>query len=199
VRDRYDRAMIIIALFATATIALEAFVCLLIADFLAGLLHWAEDTWLAPGASPLLDKWVVLPNIDHHRRPGAIREGSYWVNNQVSIFLAAVPLLLLVGLNVHAWEPYLVILLASQSNQFHMWAHCANPPALVKLLQNSGLLQRAALHAVHHKRPYGVRYCTTTSYLNPILDRIDFWRGLERIAVRLGATVYRATPVRQGY
>lgn len=203
---RYDRGMLTHAsipflhsVVLTAVIALHAFICLLIADFLAGLMHWVEDTWLAPGKSALLDKWVVLPNIDHHRRPGGIREGSYWVNNQVSIFLALGPAVLLLLLGVHAWEPYLVLFIASQSNQLHMWAHCANPPAPIKWLQKSRLLQAAAHHAVHHKRPYGVRYCTTTSLLNPILDGVGFWRQLERVCKFFGAKVYRATTARNGY
>ncbi|HTW83988.1 MAG TPA: fatty acid desaturase CarF family protein [Candidatus Sulfotelmatobacter sp.] len=136
-----------------ATIVLHACICLLAADFLAGVVHWAEDTWLRPGISPLLDKWVVLPNLEHHQRPGGI----------------------------------------------HYWGHCGTPPRAIALLQRLGVLQPAAHHALHHKRPYGVRYCTTTTFLNPVLDRIGFWRGLERIAERCGARVHRATPARGGY
>jgi len=35
--------------FIAATVIVHALLCLLAADFLAGLLHWAEDTWAAAG------------------------------------------------------------------------------------------------------------------------------------------------------
>jgi hypothetical protein len=44
-----------------------------------------------------------------------------------------------------------------------------------------------------------MRYCTTTVFLNPLLDGLGFWRGLERIGEMFGAHVYRATPIRDGY
>jgi ubiquitin-conjugating enzyme E2 variant len=182
-----------------ATLLVHALLCLLAADFLAGLMHWAEDTWLRPGVSPLLDRLVVAPNVEHHQRPGGIRQATYWENNWITMAIVAVPVLILALCGVYAWEPYLTLLIASQSNQIHMWGHCANPPRPVRWLQRLGVLQPAAHHAVHHRRPYGVRYCSTTTFLNPILDGIGFWRGLEWVGERLGAHVYRATPARGGY
>jgi hypothetical protein len=61
-----------------ATVAGHALLCLLAADFLAGLLNWAEDTWLRQGISPLIDRLVVAPNVEHHQRPGGIRQATYW-------------------------------------------------------------------------------------------------------------------------
>jgi ubiquitin-conjugating enzyme E2 variant len=100
---------------------------------------------------------------------------------------------------VHAWQAYLIVALASQANQIHLWAHSANPPRAIAFLQRYGILQSAAHHAEHHKRPYASRYCTFTNYLNPLLDGSGFWRGLERALQYCGATVYRATPARAGY
>ena len=181
------------------TVAIEAFLCLLVADFLAGLIHWAEDTWLAPGRNALIDRWVVEPNIEHHRRPGGIRQGTYWETNAVTLAICAGVALVAAAVGVHAWEVWFTIAIASQANQFHAWAHTSNPPRPVAWLQRIGLLQSAAHHAVHHKRPYGMRYCTTTPFLNPILDGLGFWRGLEWLGERLGAQVVRATPLRAGY
>ncbi|HEX3466551.1 MAG TPA: fatty acid desaturase CarF family protein [Candidatus Elarobacter sp.] len=182
-----------------ATVVVHALVCLLAADFLAGLVHWAEDTWLRPGVSPLLDRLIVAPNMEHHQRPGGIRLATYWENNWITMAIVAVPALIVAACGVTAWEPYLTLLIASQSNQIHMWGHCSNPPRPVRWLQRCGLLQPAAHHALHHKRPYGMRYCTTTVFLNPLLDGLGFWRGLERIGEMFGAHVYRATPIRGGY
>ena len=177
----------------------SAIACLLVVDLLSGLLHWWEDTWTAPGGSKLLDRWIVLDNIEHHRRPGTIRAGDYWGTNRVCIVLAVSAGAALALCGVHAWQAYLIVALASQANQIHLWAHSANPPRTIAFLQRYGILQSAAHHAEHHKRPYASRFCTYTNYLNPVLDRSGFWRGLERVLQRCGATVHRATPARAGY
>jgi ubiquitin-conjugating enzyme E2 variant len=187
------------ALLTTLAVAAQLFAALLVADLLSGLLHWAEDTWLAPGRHPLLDRWIVLPNIEHHERPGAIREAGYWSLNCVCIALAGAAALVLIACGVTDWWPYVTLALASQSNQIHAWGHTARPPRFVALLQRAGVLQSARQHAVHHRRPYGSRYCTTTPWLNPLLDGTGFWRGLERIGEVLGGRVVRASELRYGY
>jgi ubiquitin-conjugating enzyme E2 variant len=187
---------------SAASIALDAasgVACLFAVDLITGVIHWAEDTWTALGRSKLLDTYVVRDNIEHHRRPGGIRAGTYWETNRVCIALGFVAACALVLCGVHAWQAYAIVLLASQSNQVHKWAHCANPPRPIAYLQRLGILQSAAHHAEHHKRPYANRYCTTTNFLNPVLDGVGFWRGLEWLIERCGITVQRTTPARQGY
>lgn len=172
---------------------------ILTADFITGVMHWAEDTWLRPGKSALLDRYIVTDNIDHHRYPGKIRAGNYWATNRVCIVLALIVGTALALFHVTMWEPYLVLVLLSQSNQVHLWAHSSRPPAAVKWLQRTGLLQSPAHHAEHHKRPYASRFCAITGFLNPVLDHIHFWRALEAIIVAFGGTVQRATTARGGY
>ena len=183
---------------AVAEYSAIIFGCLLLADFITGVMHWAEDTWLAPGKSKLLDRYIVNDNIDHHRHPGKIRAGAYWQTNRVCIALAAGASAILLLFHVRIWEPYLVLVLLSQSNQIHMWAHTSQPPRWVAMLQRTGILQSTRHHAKHHKNPYSSRFCTMTSYLNPMLDH-GFWRALERLTERCGATVQRASVTRGGY
>ena len=185
------------ASFATGIVS--AVGCLFAVDFITGVIHWAEDTWTALGRSKLLDAYVVRDNIEHHRKPGAIRGGTYWETNRVCIALAFAIACLLLLFGVHAWAAYAIVVLASQSNQVHKWSHCANPPRAVAWLQRFGILQSPAHHAEHHKRPYAKRYCTATNFLNPVLDGVCFWRGLEWLIERCGVRVQRATPARQGY
>ncbi|HEY0798881.1 MAG TPA: fatty acid desaturase CarF family protein [Candidatus Baltobacteraceae bacterium] len=183
----------------TAAASAKLFSSIVAADFLTGLLHWSEDTWTVPGRSKLLDRFIVLDNIDHHRRPGLIRAGDYWGTNRVCIALAAFGACVALFAHVHAWPVYLVLALVSQSNQIHMWAHCSNPPRLVARLQRLGILQSTSHHAVHHKRPYAVRFCALTNFLNPVLDALGFWRSLEWVIVSCGGTVVRACAARGGY
>jgi TMEM189-like protein len=182
-----------------ATGVVSGVACLFAVDFITGVIHWAEDTWTALGRSKLLDTYVVRDNIEHHRKPGAIRGGTYWETNRVCIALAFATACVLVLFGVHAWTAYAIVVLASQSNQVHKWSHCANPPRAIAWLQRFGILQSPAHHAEHHKRPYANRYCTTTNFLNPVLDGVRFWRGLEWLIERCGIRVQRATPARQGY
>src|SRR5664279_5647801 len=58
------RCLMIASITATALLAARLASCLLAADFLSGLLHWYEDTWLVPGRNAFLDHWIVEPNID---------------------------------------------------------------------------------------------------------------------------------------
>jgi ubiquitin-conjugating enzyme E2 variant len=173
--------------------------CLLVADFFSGLLHWVEDTWLAPGRSALLDRWIVIDNIEHHRTPGRIRNSSYWETNRVCLALATVAASLLIAAHIEVWQVYLVLALLSQSNQVHKWAHMSQPPRIVAVLQHAGVLQSRTHHGIHHKSPYAARFCTFTNFLNPLLDGAGFWRALESLAQRSGLRVMRANELRFGY
>jgi len=178
---------------------LSLIVCFLIADFLSGLGHWFEDTWTVPGKSSFLDKSIILPNIDHHRRPGGMNPNAYWTTNRVTIVLTAIVGVILLLCHVSAWQPYFILFLAAHSNQIHAWAHTRKVPKIIGWLQKYGILQSVSHHGLHHKRPYESRYCTTTNFLNPFLDGIGFWRGLEALAVKCGATVERGSEARSGF
>jgi hypothetical protein len=173
--------------------------CLLAVDLISGIMHWAEDTWAVPGTSKFLDQWIILPNIDHHRRPGEMRRDLYWETNLVSVVLASVVIGIMALLRVDAWQAYLIVAMASQGNQIHAWAYGQEAPRFVGWLQRLGILQSVRHHGEHHKRPYACRFCTTTNFLNPILDAIAFWRGLEWVVQRFGIKVKRATPERAGF
>jgi len=173
--------------------------CVLAADFISGFVHWAEDTWLPLGRSEVLDRWVVRDNVEHHRQPGKIREGTYWETNRASIALAIAGIAVLSICHAHAWQAYLIFLLSSHANQVHKWAHSSRVPLPVGWLQRVGILQSSKHHAKHHKNPYATRFCAVTNFLNPILDTIGFWLGLESLITLVGIPVRRATPSRAGF
>ena len=67
-------------------------------------------------------------------------------------------------------------------NEVHYWAHRpSTAPAIVRVLQESGVLQAPKHHALHHRAPHDCRYCILTNLLNPALDKLGFWYGLERL------------------
>jgi hypothetical protein len=159
---------------------IDILLCILAADFISGIIHWLEDTYAVPGKSKFLDKHIVLPNIDHHRNPGYIVRGTYLSNVLVSVILCGLAGLALYLAGIRFWQPYLTLLIASQANQTHAWAHTRRVPKFVRYLQSFGALQSTFHHSEHHYPPYDIKYCTITNCLNPLLDRVNFWRFLER-------------------
>jgi plasmanylethanolamine desaturase len=59
------------------------------------------------------------------------------------------------------------------------------PPWPVGLLQSTGLILGRGVHAQHHARPYDASYCITTGWCNAGLERIRFFRTLERLITAL--------------
>lgn len=154
-------------------------VCLiLLADFTGGLFHWAEDTW-GDETTPFWGPHFVRPNIGHHDRPSAILSVP-WLR-AARYVLAAGAAMLLAGW-VLGWQLWLYVALAAFNDQAHRLEHTPTVrlPAWARLLQRAGILQDARHHWQHHRLPHTAAYCVLTPWLNPILDRTGFWRGLER-------------------
>ncbi len=156
------------------------------ADFFSGTVHWFFDTWLSV-RTPILGSMFVRPFREHHVDQTAItRHGFVEVNG--SNCLATCPVLvaaLLLGTDSAGARASVAFLLALclgvfATNQFHKWAHLAEPPRAVRWLQDAHLALGAEHHAVHHAAPYDRHYCITTGWLNRLLDRIGFFRRLER-------------------
>jgi len=75
----------------------------------------------------------------------------------------------------------LLVLWISFTNQIHKWAHTYKPPAFIAFLQRWHIILESKGHQRHHSRPYDENYCITTGWLNPVLQRIDLWKRLEKV------------------
>jgi ubiquitin-conjugating enzyme E2 variant len=71
------------------------------------------------------------------------------------------------------------VLFAFCTNQFHKWAHTKEPAAWIRALQRAGLILSPEHHAVHHASPQDKYYCITVGWMNPLLERIRFFRACE--------------------
>ena len=80
------------------------------------------------------------------------------------------------------WQMAVYLFFGGLSLQVHRWAHVSRDklPAIVRLAQDVRLFQSAPQHWQHHRALARSYYCTTTPWLNPFLDRVGFWRALER-------------------
>lgn len=180
--------------------------CVLIADFLTGLIHWWEDTYGDP-RWPTLGPEVIRPNIEHHRTPNAIgRMGDFIGRNWQPAALSAVAWVVIMALGTVLGWPFtwaspiaLTLAMAGLGNEVHTWSHRA-PTPFTAFLQDTGLVQHPRQHARHHKPPYDRYYCTLTNVVNAILEPLRFWRGLEwAISSVTGIRPRRGSPEREGF
>lgn len=164
----------------------QALVGWLLADFLSGLFHWWEDR-VGSESIPVLGKWVVGPNRLHHREPLAFtRSGVIWRSSTTWVVAGAISLAWL-----FAFGPSVVWAFATIGglivNEVHRWAHVpAQAPAFVTMLQETGLFQSPRHHRGHHTAISDSHYCVLTDLLNPLLDRIGLWAGLESALTAIG-------------
>lgn len=171
--------------------------CVLIADFITGLVHWWEDTYGLP-TWPVLGPAVIKDNIDHHLHPSEIGSmGGIVYRNYQTWLLASVLVLVLHLLDVAYWPFVLTACVASFGNEIHTWTHRKSPSKLVRLLQDCDLIHTPQQHAKHHKPPYDTYFCTITNVVNPLLEVIDFWRRVEWLIANLfGVEPKRMTAAR---
>ena len=150
-------------------------------DFLSGFVHWFFDTQVEP-SDTFLGR-IAIDFLDHHIRPGRTAEVSFIVSAHRPAVLVTVPLVSLstiVGLpTVAAAAVFWIGFFAMLVPQTHKEAHLRNNHALTAWLQRSRLILNPVSHRKHHN-DNSKSYCVFTGWLNPVLDRVRFWRLLER-------------------
>lgn len=177
----------------------QIIVCILIADFLTGLVHWWEDTYGDPNW-PVLGRRVIKPNLVHHHRPREMLKGGIVGRNILTLVLAAIVIGASHLLGFACWQVYLTSIIAAFGNEFHAWAHMSKKekPKIITWLQG-WLLISSKQHGWHHHAPYETYFCTVTNWLNPILEKLNFWAWVELIIeVEFGIKPLRGSSVRGG-
>ena len=181
------------AALAVCARALEAVAVLALVDLASGLFHWLEDTFWTED-TPVLGRWIVTPNVLHHRSPAAFVDKSWLESSWDLVAFGACIVGAAWAFHCLTWHVWLFALVGANANQFHKWAHVPRHrlPWPVEMLQRVGVLQSASHHAAHHRGEKNTAYCVITPWVNPVLDRLGVWRGLERLVVRRGAAPRRA-------
>jgi hypothetical protein len=163
-------------------ILLKIIAVILLADFVTGLVHWLEDSYWSPD-TPILGKWIVTANLAHHKDGQAFLQKSWWESSWDLFFFGSAVILIALALHRLTWEVMLFVIISVNANQIHKWAHMSdrnkNKPKIISFLQKIYLLQTSMHHGQHHRKPNNSHYCTVTNFLNPLLDKIKFWRFLE--------------------
>jgi hypothetical protein len=171
---------------ASLLIVPQALGTFLVADLVTGIVHWLEDVY-ADESMPFIGRHVARTNIVHHHFPRHFTHLTWWQSSWLLCVLSALILLAAWGLGLLTWHVWLFAGLSANANQIHKWAHqtrAENGP-VVSCLQHIRLLQTPRHHARHHTDPKDCHYCTMSNLLNPVLDRINFWSGLEVLFTRI--------------
>ncbi len=186
--------------FLFSTIFLQIVLIILLADFISGIGHWFEDAYGNPDW-PILGKYVVIPNIEHHKKPRDFLKGSYIYRNSTVLVPALFFLFLLYSCGWLCWQSIFFTVYIAQVNEVHAISHRIKEENyfLLRLLQKIGLVQSNKHHGWHHKAPYNCNYCIMTEYLNPILNKIRFWERIENGLKLIGIYPIRGSEIRGGF
>ncbi|MEI9865771.1 MAG: fatty acid desaturase CarF family protein [Limisphaerales bacterium] len=97
------------------------------------------------------------------------------------ILLAAILVTVAGFCGLLTWHVWPFAVLAANANEFHKWEHRTRKENgwMISFLQDVKILQTSKHHALHHTDPKNSHYCTITNVLNPVLDTLRFWDGLE--------------------
>jgi ubiquitin-conjugating enzyme E2 variant len=163
-------------------ILLQTVIAVLAAELAAGAVHWFEDAYVRED-TPVLGNIMARANIIHHHYPRYFTRHTWLESSWDLMCLAAVFVLGAWLLGLLTWPVWLFAILSANANEMHKWTHRtpAENGRVITFLQRTGVLQTARHHALHHTDPKNSHYCTITNVLNPVLDGIGFWNGLEWI------------------
>jgi plasmanylethanolamine desaturase len=163
----------------------KVFLIVLLSDFVSGFFHWLEDVYAKPGM-PLVHQ-IAVDNELHHTKPREFLKKSWW---QSSWDVALVSSFIVIGAwwaDILNWSIILFAVLTTNANQIHKWTHqnSKEKPAIINWLQKSYVLQTSRHHGKHHSGKKNTHYCVMTNVLNPLLEKVNFWRNLEYFNQRL--------------
>ncbi len=168
-------------------IAFQIIAALAFTDFMSGVLHWLQDRYIHrhwPGLGPA----VVDPSIIHHIHARAFVESGFWPRNMASLVVGGLLLVLFWATGALTWFTTTFALASIiLPTETHVWAHRTereNGPA-VAWLQRRGIVQSFAHHRQHHSGREITHYCAMSNFVNPVLERINFWRGCEAVIFEL--------------
>ena len=175
-------------------------------DMVSGIVHWAADTYCSVD-TPIVGPTLVKPFRMHHVYPRDICTHNL-VATVGNVCILAFPLLslclyLMWLMPESGWLAFIVVCIALMAaatvatNQFHKWAHQENPSPFARWLQRTRLVLEPTHHNRHHTEPYNMHYCITNGWLNPLLNKIKFFRRLETMLGFLGIETAKAKDARR--
>ena len=166
---------------ALLDITLDIVLVVLLVDLASGFVHWLEDSY-GRAEWPITGALITRPNILHHQSPTAFTHNSWLRSADVLIVMGGMIIAVAWALDLLTWQLLLFVAIGANANEFHKWAHipAARRHPIVCVLQRYGVLQTPRHHAAHHMGNKDSAYCAVTNLVNPVVDALGLWRGLEK-------------------
>jgi hypothetical protein len=159
---------------------LDIFLIVLLVDLISGFFHWLEDSY---GRVELrvIGALITGPNNLHHQDPTAFTANSWVYSARVLLVVASVIIAGAWALDMLTWQVLLFVTIGVNANEYHKWTHmtAARRHPLVRYLQQLRVVQTPHHHARHHQGERNSHYCVVTNLINPVVDTLGVWRGLE--------------------
>jgi plasmanylethanolamine desaturase len=167
--------------------ALCCFGGLCLADFFSGLVHWSADTYGSP-TMPIFGGFVRTFREHHADQADITRHDFIETNGDVCIFSSPVHFVLLTVVEGPLALCCIFGVFAGSyfNSQIHKWAHSIERPWVIRVSQGVRFFLSPRHHSNHHSGPHLTHYCITTGWMNPVLDRIGFFRKLEWLLFQVG-------------
>jgi ubiquitin-conjugating enzyme E2 variant len=160
----------------------------ILGDLATGIFHWSVDNY-GSIRTPIFGA-VCAAFQGHHSTPWTITFRPF-INNVFKIAYGTIPALLLLMLSHPSPLPQLFFTLFINwwliSQEFHKYSHMhmRNIPSFVRFLQDRSIMLSRKEHGLHHNSPFEGHYCILTGICNGFLDKIQFFRHMERIVFRI--------------
>ena len=166
-------------------VVLQVVLIVMLADFAAGVVHWIEDAYVRED-TPLIGSFIGKANVIHHHLPRYMTRNNWWQSSWDLLCISALMVAGAWALGVLTWQVWLFVAISTNANEVHKWSHQTRKEngRIISFLQDVHVFQTPHHHAVHHTNPKNVRYCPITNLVNPILDGIHFWDGVEWVLAR---------------
>lgn len=151
----------------------------LFADFCSGVYHWFADTYRTQSDNVnavLFDNFQI-----HHVQPYLIAEHDiFWVNWETNLLSICMTGIAIYFDSIFWFIASLGTMVVNQVHRMnHSYRKTQKKPFALKMLWKCCVIQDPNHHSKHHTGLHNTSYCILTPLLNPILDFLTFWRGLE--------------------
>lgn len=170
----------------------QGFGVVLLADFVAGIVHWLEDAY-GSADTPVVGPLLVRPNIVHHHYPRYFTRLTWWQSSWDLLLVCLALLGAAYAFDLLTWHLWLFGFVSLNANQVHKWSHRTRTEngRVITLLQDARILLTPHQHALHHSDPKNTYYCPVTNFVNPVLERLRFWPTLEWLIERATGVKHR--------